>query len=207
MKNEQPKKEICWISWQWNGVAWFMSNTDLSFCKQISESDFSTHALWRCSSWWDVRLYLLLMKCDGTGSLFLCTARWSAWWAISHHNRGTGAFLPLGLPWLVAVEGGKEGWLQGCRALGVPAAKGDSEPWENGDARDPCWGWKGVLQVQDQSGEIKRCFDPFAGLCTARGTAHHAVAGGVAAPLGVLPSHPHMCGWHSLGQVAVRLRG
>lgn len=154
-----------------------------------------------------VRLYLLLTKRDGTGSLFLCTARWSAWWAISHHNRGTGAFLPLGLPRLVAVEGGKEGWLQGCRALGVPAAEGDSEPWENGDARDPCWGWKGVFQVQDQSGEIKRRFDPFAVSCTARGTAHPAVAGGVAAPLGVLPSHPHMCGWHSLGQVVVRPQG
>jgi len=38
----------------------------------------------------------------------------------------------------VAVEDGKEGWLQGRRALGVPAAERDNEPWGDGDARCPC---------------------------------------------------------------------
>lgn len=50
--------------------------------------------------------------------------RWNAWWMVSCRNRGAGAFLPSGLPWLVAVEDRKEDWLQGRRALESPLQRG-----------------------------------------------------------------------------------
>lgn len=71
-------------------------------------------------------MYLLPIKRGGTGSLslFLYMTRGNAWGMVSCHSRGAGAFLPLGLLRLVAVEDGKEGWLQGHRAPGSPLQRG-----------------------------------------------------------------------------------
>lgn len=165
MKSEQPQKWI-WMSWQWNGVSWFMSNMELSFCKEISESDFSSRALWRGSSWWKVRLYPWLVKHGGTGSLFLPVARCSAWWTLSCHNSGAGAFLPSGLPQLVSVRVGRR---LGAEPWGSLLQRGTVYHGGDGDARGPCWSWTGALWVQEQTGETKGHFDPFAMSRNAKG--------------------------------------